>query len=528
MPKDWKHIAQRTSSWLLQLATLALIGLVFFLGVRSERTGFVREVIDPGFRKLSAPVLNAFRGRPPAVPRIELELDSLSLDSLLTLTERAFAERQVVSTGNASFAGKLRTNERELAVVISLREGAMIPGLRHHWPLNVRALPGDTVQDMQTFDVVPITDESALWSMLLHAMLADQGQAAMESGLAEVKLNGKTFALCGLFGRPDATMLARWSRGSGPVLRFDHDLSLNANNAMAQRGFTSTPPPQGDWLSAPLLLNAANDTRLTSRSRKAIQRMEAFRAGNLSASQVFDVHDLARTMALCDLLGTTAALDWWNLRFLVDSISEELVPIPLHITEHWPITGLLAEGPPPGSTTKMAGRAFVDRALSDPTIQGLYIAYLDTFSAPGWWEVARERTRPLWDPARKVIAAEFPRSDLDLTIVEHDRTLLRQALYPRDLVLAYVSDTLAATDGVAIANVHALPAEIIGVTLTTGDTTWLASPLRLEPRPRDKPLRYTYLPLNVAGSPREVLVRIGTTLRPRAVRIRTWSSFGAN
>lgn len=528
MPRDWKRIGKGLTGWLLQLAALALIGLVFFLGVRSERTGFVREVIDPGFRKLSDPVLNAFRGRPPAVAQLILEIDPGSRDSLEKIMESAFKEGRMVASGNAAFAGHLRMDQRELPVVVSLREGPAIAGQRQYWPLNVRALPGDTILDMQTFDVVPVTDEAPIWSMLLQATLADQGQASMESALAEVELNGTSMGLCALFGRPDATMLARWSRGSGPVLRFDDDLSLNAAAAMAQRKFASAPPPQGDWLSAPLLLHSTDGTRLTKRANRAIQRMEAFRAGSLAAAEVFDAHDLARSMALCDLLGTTAALDWWNLRFLVDSISEELVPIPLHITEHAPITALLAEDVAVTTAMTMTGRTLVDRALSDPRIRDLYIAYLDTFSAPGWWESAMERTRSRWEPSQKAITAEFPRIRFDEAIVEHDRTLIQQTLYPRDLVLAYVSDTLEATDGVAIANVHALPVEVIGVILTNGDTTRLMSALRLEPRQRDRPLRYTYLPLSVPGSPREVLVRLGPTLKPRAVRIRTWSSFGAN
>ncbi len=242
MPKDWKPIGRRLSGWLLQIAALVLIGLVFFLGVRSERTGFVREVIDPGFRKLSDPVLNVFRGTPPAVARIVLEIDAASRDSLEKIMEGAFKEGRMVANSNAAFAGHLRMDDRELPVVVSLREGAVIAGQRAIWPLNVRALPGDTVLDMQTFDVVPITDEAPIWSMLLQAMLADQGQASMESALAEVELNGASMGLCALFGRPDATMLARWSRGGGPVLRFDDDLSLNASAAMTQRKFASAPP----------------------------------------------------------------------------------------------------------------------------------------------------------------------------------------------------------------------------------------------------------------------------------------------
>lgn len=527
MAWNGERIWERTRSALLGAAALVLIGLVFYLGTRSERSGFVSEVLDPGFRRLSDPVLNAFRGRPPTVARLKLTMTPEALDTLDARSERAFRDRYLTTSGNNSIPAQLTNGTQEIPVVASLRDGALLTARPRQWPLHIRALPGDTVQDMQTFDVVPITDEAPLWSMVLQAVLADQGQAAVGSGIAEVEINGRDLGLCALFGRTDATMLEHWSRGSGPVLRFDDGLLMNANSAMAERSFPSVAPPQGDWLAAPLLLQGGEVERHTGRARKAIQRMEGFRAGTLKASVVFDAHDLARTMALCDLLGMADALDWWNLRFLVDSVSEDLVPIPLHTTSRAPIDAVLAEHLG-GKSNIHPGREVVDRALSDPFVHGLYIAYLDTFTMEGWWEVARERTRPRWEHARQVINAEFPRLDLDPAVVEHDRRVIRQALYPKDLALAYVSDTLASTDGVVIANVHALPIEVISVILSTGDTTQLAKPLRLDPRPRDKPLRYAFLPLNVPGSPREVLVRIGPTMRPKAVRIRTWSSFGAN
>ena len=52
-----ERIVERLRSVLLGGATLVLIGLVFYLGARSERSGFVQEVLDPGFRRLSDPVL---------------------------------------------------------------------------------------------------------------------------------------------------------------------------------------------------------------------------------------------------------------------------------------------------------------------------------------------------------------------------------------------------------------------------------------------------------------------------------------
>lgn len=525
MARDRKLILERTRSTLLGGAALVLIGLVFYLGARTERSGFVREVLDPGFRKLSDPVLNAFRGKPPVVAELALVLEPSAFDSLEARSERAYRDRYVVMDNSVGLAAALRTGTQELAVVLNLRSGQLQSTRERLWPLQIRALPGDTVQDMQWFDVVPITDAAPLWSMVLHALMADQGDLSIGAGMAEVNVNGMNMGTCALLGRTDAHVLSRWSHGSGPVLRFDDVLQLNANAEMQVRSFASLAPPQGDWLAAPILVQGGAGERTAARARTAIERLEGFRSGKLKASQVFATDVLARTMALCDLLGTTSAMDWWNLRFLVDSVSQEIIPVPLHTTQHAAIASVMAE---PTSGVPVAGRELVNRVLADAAVREVYMAYLDTFSAPGWWEVARERTRSQWEPARRIVNAEFPRIDLDLIVVDHDRRVIQQALYPHDLALAYVSDTLASTDGLVIANVHALPIEMVGVILSTGDTAFLPNPIHLEPRLRDRPLRYTFIPLNVPGSPREVLVRTGAALRVRSVRIRTWSSFGAN
>ncbi len=531
MFSKWKHHGERLRPWLQQLAALVLIGLVFFLGVRSERTGFVREVIDPGFRKLRDPVLNAFRAKPAPVATISIQLDPIAFDSLSRLSEEAIESHVLAVKGSAVFTGQVRIGDIEIPVVLGLREGLAPPGEFRNWPLHVRALPGDTVFRMQSFDVLPIVDDAPLWSILLHAALQEEGNAYLESGIAEVEINGKPLGLCMLQGRPDRTMLARWSRGNGPVLRFDDALMVDARAMMAERIFPSSPPGQGEWLAAPLLLQSAEGDILSGRANKAIKRMEAFRNGQAQASDVFDTDQVARLLATCELLGTRSALEWWKLRFLVDSVSEELVPIPLHIVDHAPIGSLMAEGLSSALRINKNGSEITDRFLADPAIHASYLAYLDTLSVPGWWQGLLQRTQPAWKPARTVVNAEFPRIDLDTLIIAHDRTVIDQALHPKTLVLAYIRDTQAALDGIVVANVHDLPVEVVGVTWNSGETHRFDAPVALAPRERDKPLSYRMIPIpeqKGEKSPQSVTIRLMDTTKEREESIRTWSTFGAN
>lgn len=525
-PWDRERIAARVRSALLGGATLVLIGLIFYLGTRTERSGFMREVIDPGFRRLSTPVLKAFRGKPPPVTRLELEMDPASWDSLEAWCDRAFTQQRLGAVpAPAPIPGLARIGDRSQQVRVGTHPDLLPAERPRFWPFEVNIDPPDTLLAMQRFEVRPFTDDGLLWAILFQTVMVDQGLVAPPVAVMEITVNDRDLGLVGSFGTVDATVKARLPGSTGHVLRFDDALLLNTRRAMGERTLASRPPPQGDWLASPLLIQGGTDRHLST-ARKAVHRLEAFRAGTLPASTLFEPDALARLLALSDLLGVHDALDWWNLRFVVDSTRQELTVLPRPVSRHAAIPATLVEQT--YERVDDPGRAFVDRVLADPSVNDRYLAYLDTFSAEGWWEVVRERTRPIWSTPRQVINADRPDIDLDLHVVLHDRTVIHQMLAPRDIALAYVNDTLVSTDGVVIANVHSLPFEVVGLVLTTGDTTHLRVPVRLEPRARDRPLRYTYLPLNVPGSPRDILVRVCSKCATRPVRIRTWSSLGAN
>ena len=57
IPSGWRTKLYHLISWATPFLALVLIGLVYFLGVRTERTGFVREVLDPGLKRITNPVL---------------------------------------------------------------------------------------------------------------------------------------------------------------------------------------------------------------------------------------------------------------------------------------------------------------------------------------------------------------------------------------------------------------------------------------------------------------------------------------
>ncbi|MCB0765070.1 MAG: hypothetical protein KDB84_10215, partial [Flavobacteriales bacterium] len=251
IPEHWKARIDRSVRFATPVLALLLIGLVYFLGVRTERTGFVREVLDPGLKRITEPVLNAFRGGVPPVGQIKLSLDSAAMDSLERIAANAISSGWLEPEENALFAGRMMRNDSLHNVVVALRPGAWQastePAL---WPLSIRLSDGDTVMGMQHFDLVPVVDGAPLQAWLMARVLEDQGIPHLRRAFTEVKFRTRRAELYTLHGLPDSLLLAAQGAGTGPLVWYGDEL-MAATARSGSDAYTIIPPLQSDWLSAP-------------------------------------------------------------------------------------------------------------------------------------------------------------------------------------------------------------------------------------------------------------------------------------
>jgi hypothetical protein len=507
---------------------LMLIFLVFSLGVLLERSGFVRDVLDPGLKRISRPVLNAFRGRPPAVPLIAIEMDAMELDSLDQLKRRAKQEGWTDIDLTARFAVDLILGDQRLPGVIGLLEG---PTSRSdEWSYHIRLLPGDTLFGMRTFEAVPMIDGSGLKEWCLDHILDGSGHPTSGAALVELALGPGHPALYLLRGDLETTRINSWGMGNGPVLRFGDELAVNAMQDVPGSERVFPPLPQSDWMVAPIILGRPELLRSASpyskRAAKAVVALEKFRSGERNASEIFDVQSTARLLALADLLGAQEAMRWPNLRFMVDSVSGLLHVLPLRGEAFVAIPDLLCLRERAAS---MNSPDIVSKILADPTMFSAYIACLDSLSGVKWIDGELNAWMPKILEQERIVVAEHPSAHLDRTLIRHHRDIIRRMLHPRDLALAYAKTTRVDGLDLAVANVHALPIQIIG-SVSGQDTLPVVGEVILQPREPDRPLLYVILRFrgNLAdNSEPQMLVRIPGTQAMRNVKVRSWNILDA-
>ena len=530
----WKAVARRALGLLTPAVALLLIAMMYFLGVYSERTGFVDQVLDPGLKRITHPVLNAFGGKPPVVHQLQLVLKDDTLDSLRAVRDQALLEGWLSVADNPRFACTVQADGRQITGLVNLKEGTAERLRDRHWPFHLRLHAGDTVQGMQGCDLLPVRDASVLHAWVFGQALHREGLPAFLYRFTDLRINGRDHGLYVMEGRLDSTALLRWGRGRGPVMRFDDGLLENTRKASAQRAFASDAGPQADWLSAPVLAlrmqQVLADPAGALRYRQAVQALEDLRAGRLPARAVLDVDPLARLLALSDLLGAQESTAWWNLRFLADSTSGKLLAIPQRGIAGTPINALqvLQTREPLRFPARSSG--FHERLFGDSLLYVRYIAYLDTFSTAGWLEDLLLGTAHELGRQERIVSGELPQAQLDRRIYEHCRTVIRQTLRPHDLALAYTQDAQGTRRRIAVANVHALPLVVRG-SVTGTDTVALSRPVVLWPRERDKPLSYTYLTVEMPPGQQgtmDLLVEVLGLPERRRVAVRAWSTFSAN
>ncbi len=521
--REWGWNTLRTFTPVL---ALLLLCFAYFLGIRTERSGFVREVIAPVMQRVTTPVLNAFRGGVPEVPRFTLVLDSAAMDSLAR-TRGGLSSTQEGAT-NMRFVGELQWNDSSLKAALQLQDrsgGDLFSPALPVW--SVQLAHNDTFLGMQRFQLLPANDNAPLRGMLMTLLLQDQGLPALPSHFAEVELPGERTALFAMEALPDSMAWRAWGHAPAPIVRYGDDLLRGAN----AQGITSAYPVaqamQADWMAAPIITTTTSG-RIEDQSR-AIAALERFRSGQATASEVFDTDALARLLALCDLFGGQATVEWWNLRFFPDQTTGRLIPLVRTPTAAYPIEAISALRMPSPLRYPSAGTSFLERLFGDPALYRKYITILDSMSAPGRADSTLARTMPLFEHQERILRGYFPDQAIDRNVFEHNAATIRAVLAPKDLLLAYMEDRPGAVDRLAIANVHALPVEVLAAVIGT-DTLTLSGKDPFWPREKGKPLTYRMVPLNApssGGTPPYLIVRIAGTNRAVNIPVRTWSTFPA-
>lgn len=485
---------QRVLRWLRPIIAFVLIGGVFYLGIHSERTGFVREVLDPGLKQFVMPVLNAFRASGPKAPQLDLLIGREQMDSLSAIRDRALKAGVLNEGKDTWFPALLVFHGDSMNAQLRLKGGLTDHLRTPKWSFRVQLAAGDTLMGMTTFSLQHPNTRNFSNEWIFHRAVAHADLPVLQYGFLDVRVNTNGLGLYAIEQHFDDALLERLAASGyeGPVMKFDDELRIATLAEMAQRTFDSDAPLQGEWLSAPItafhMREVLADSVLRMRFNMAGHRLSRFRTGVLTTSEVFDADALAKLFALSDLFGGQHCNDWRNLRFVLNARSGKLVPVAFDADAGVPITAIraLREQPPIRFDLQHVA-TFYGRLFSDRAFYEAYIAHLDTFSTDGWLEEFLASVATDLAVQEGLIKKEFPNAAHDPAVFTHCRTVIRQTLRPANIISASILGQEGSTLRLGLANLHALPVEVVGLGPRDAEPV-PCGPILLPPRNREEPL----------------------------------------
>ena len=361
--------------------------------------------------------------------------------------------------GSGSFKGKLRIKGKMADHV----EGSK-------WSFRVVAKKGGGFLGMRRFSLQHPGTRNYLTDWFFHQLMAGEGLVALRYGFCRVRLNDESLGVYAYEEHFGPELLENNGRLEGPILRFDPSLFW-LHRIQGLDGSAKVDDAYGAYQAASLDAfgrdDIAEDPKQKRYFEQAIALVNAFRRGELKASDVFHADRIAIRLALLDVLGGHRSIDWSDVKFYYDPVSQRIEPISYESVSGFRTKELAGAykftGPFRESDELHA--AF----LKDPVIFAAYVRHLERFSQKAWLDSAFTALSGALDTASATLYGEFPYKELDRSIYYANQKAIRTLLDVPKGFHAYREGRSGDTLNLTLVPIESLPMQVDSVILTSGE-----------------------------------------------------------
>lgn len=258
-------------------------------------------------------------------------------------------------------------------------------------------------------------------------------------------------------------------RREGPIIKFTEDrfwegMSRSIKNSRTMAGADNKESAFWKAQIKPFKENKTlANPNLKSAFEIAQNLLQQYQYGTKKASEVFDIHRIAKYMAITDFLQATHAITWHNQRFYFNPVTNLLEPIGFDgygsTDAKDPNAMLHAQWVYQG---KGVNTEPVDRLFYDPEFVTLYLKYLNQYSNQ---DFIKKLTAQLEEPltAREAfLKTAYPKYRFDRTRLMTRSNKIQARIFPfENSIQAFREPKGKDSITVRLINTHILPLQII-------------------------------------------------------------------
>lgn len=216
--------------------------------------------------------------------------------------------------------------------------------------------------------------------------------------------------------------------------------------------------------------------------------LEAFRRGERSVSEVFDIEKMASFHAVIDLVGGYHSLDWSDVKFFFNTDSKKIEPVgyeSFSVRESFSIAGQRR----PNDYASI-GQNYHDQLFADTAFFSAYIKAIERICDEAYMRDFEQLIQPALNKKRGVLAEEFAYIKFSWDGYYENIELIRHNLELPKPLHAFLEKSNDSVVQIAVAPVSDFPIEILGLEMDGKDNCEPIEFKTIRPKPTDSFLEY--------------------------------------
>lgn len=398
---------------------------------------------------------------------IDIDIKPEDYSKLETAREKAL-ERGMIANEEGSFVpAVIKYKGRKIKVKLRLK-GHMTDHIESDkWSFRIKVKDNDSFMGMRLFSIQHPGTRGYAYEWIYHQMMKREDIIALRYTFIDVSVNGKDLGIYAVEENFDKELIENNERKPGPIMRFNPDmywvdryneLAGNKPNAEYASYQSANLEPYRDD-------KVLGDSVMRGHYLKALGLMEGFRRGKLRVDEVFDVKRLARFHAIIDLVGGHHSLDWSDLKYYYNPLTDRLEPVAYESFTILPARELSGMYRFVDMNDKTYRDDFHTTLFSNEVFFREYIHCLERVSQPQYLDTLFSEIDPQLKENLAILNKEFPYKKFDKSLYYTNQFNLRRMLdIPRGLH-AYYEGFSGDVLHLKVGSIDALPVEIKGLSI---------------------------------------------------------------
>ena len=455
--------------------TLSLMG---YFGIDSPIT--LKAKIDNVMAENIKIPINYVVGQFSNPEEIFINIDFEDYQKIVEKRNEALELGTLITTSNDSVPASIRYNDKEVKVKLRLKGDWIDHISGDKWSFRIQVRGEDTLFGMKTFSIQDPKTRGYLDEYFYQEVLKREEVIGLRYKFIDVTINGEYKGVYALEEHFNKELIEDNQRREGVYVKFDED--KYRDYLLIESLFPSSDSDK--TIFYPIIItdtfdidNILPDPAKTEQFRRASALLESFRAGQLKASDVFDIEKTSKYFAVSAILGAQHGTSWHNTRWYYNPVTSRLEPIGFDgglrvstyrsdILEIYfaPCLENIKSEISFRETCKVDLTDFEQSLFRDPIIYSAYIKNLERISKTEYLDELLKSLDQNLSENLQIIHKDTPSYHFTDKIFKYNQEYLSKFLVPEKPINVYIQKQESSQIKTKIGNRHKLPIEIISLT----------------------------------------------------------------